>query len=84
MVDIKPRSLVTCACGKTLQLRNLAHHCSSKSHTAFANKQMSITQDKNDDVVNSNSSDHLLDLTAFLRNYDLRADQDRIRVIVER
>ncbi|CAF2965027.1 unnamed protein product [Rotaria sp. Silwood2] len=84
MADVNPQSRVTCACGKTVQQRNLAQHCSSKSHTAFAAKQPPIIKDKKNDVEKTDSSDLLFDLIAFLREHDLRTDQDRIRVIMDR
>ncbi|CAF3592383.1 unnamed protein product [Rotaria sordida] len=84
MVDINRRSPVTCTCGKTVQQRNLAQHCSSKSHTAFAAKHLPIAKDEKDDVEKTDSSDLLFDLTAFLREHDLRTDHGRIQAIVDR
>ncbi|CAF1022157.1 unnamed protein product [Rotaria sordida] len=84
MVDINRRSPVTCTCGKTVQQRNLAQHCSSKSHTAFAAKHLPIAKDEKDDVEKTGSSDLLFDLTAFLREHDLRTDHGRIQAIVDR
>ncbi|CAF3500943.1 unnamed protein product [Rotaria sp. Silwood1] len=84
MADVNSRSRVTCTCGKEVQQRNLAQHCSSKRHTAFAAKQPLIIKDDKDDVEKTDSSDLLFDLIGFLREHDLRTDQDRVQALVNR
>jgi hypothetical protein len=65
---------ITCKCGKTIQKRNYAQHCSSKQHLAFLineNNQLS-------------TNDLIFNLTSYLREYDLRSNQSRIQTIIQR
>jgi hypothetical protein len=67
-----------CECGKTIQRRNFAQHCSSKHHILFITKQEVNETDK------SSSNDLTFDLTSYLRQIDLRTNQERIQTIVQR
>jgi hypothetical protein len=69
---------ITCKCGKTIQKRNFAQHCSSKYHTAFITKQQSNGKDKLPSI------DLIFDLTSYLRAYDLRTNPSRIQTIIQR
>lgn len=85
MTDENPRSPVTCACGKTVQRRSLAQHCTSKSHIEYAKKQALVEKDQNDDDAESTDPlDTLFGLPAFLRECNLRDDQNRIEVVAKR
>jgi len=72
------RLSITCKCGKTIQKRNFAQHCSSKHHIAFIKKQQLNEENK------LSSIDLIFDLSSYLRVYDLRTNPSRIRSIVQR
>jgi hypothetical protein len=65
---------VTCKCGKTIQKRSYAQHCSSKQHLSF------ITNEKNQ----LSTNDLIFNLTSYLREYDLRSNKSRIQTIIQR
>lgn len=65
---------ITCVCGKTVQKRNYDQHCTSKHHLAF------ITNEDNQ----LSPSDLTVHLTSFLREYDLRSKQSRIRKVMDK
>lgn len=68
---------LTCECGKTIQTRSFARHCTSKHHIAF------VSHGKPTDSEHP-PTDRQLDLTAYLRENDLRANRAHIRTIVQR
>lgn len=68
------RAPVTCPCGKTVQKRSYSQHCSSKHHVNYF-----LTEN------NANSSmDMIVNLSSYLRELDLRTNQQRIQNLVEK
>ncbi|UJR30902.1 hypothetical protein I4U23_018412 [Adineta vaga] len=73
-----PRQPMTCECGKTIQKRNYAQHCSSKFHMKF------LLQQKFNETKSVQSNEFVFDLTSYLRKNDLRSNQSCIQTIVQR
>jgi hypothetical protein len=65
---------ITCKCGKTIQKRNYAQHCSSKHHLLFLINETNQLS----------SNDFVLNLASYLREYDLRSNQSRVQTIIQR
>ncbi|CAF0774547.1 unnamed protein product [Adineta steineri] len=70
---------VTCECGKTVQKRNYAQHCSSKYHMSYITKQQQLNE-KN----NLSSIDLEFDIACYLRQSNLRKNQTNIQMIVQK
>ena len=65
---------ITCECGKTIQKRNFAQHCSSKHHISFITNQTNKLS----------SIDLIFHLSSYLRELDLRSNPLRIQKIIQR
>ncbi|CAF2469784.1 unnamed protein product [Rotaria sp. Silwood2] len=73
------RTRINCPCGKTIQQRNFAQHCSSKHHLKFVTQQQLNEKNKS-----SSSIDHIFNLTSYLRENDLRTNNMHIQAIIQR
>jgi len=69
---------ITCECGKTIQKRSYAQHCSSKHHISFITKQQSNEKKE------LSSNDIIFNLSSYLRVYDLRTNSSHIQTIIQR